>query len=344
MNYNYNPIADAFDQNQILGYATLSNFPLIGKSKFLYLDRQKNYLYTWSISNQRYELVSTTIQNSVAVQEKLGGIKPGTTFNNIAITDIINRLLYPVQFSSFTVAPDSNTVTFTEPLDSNNKERTLEVGQSIFNTNTTSTIKIILSTNFSPVTNLLFKEDYYGLLSLPNNPSDIAPSIPDSRSISASNVFTTNVLNHFSVVPGKLEWWLNAKDNLNQSFDSFKYTLKWVYRSIAFCSTNAGLINIPVAGLRTDIPLQNNGLTKPTSITTPSTLTTPNYIYIFIPKLGNSPFNLDLITSSGITVPFVFTELTSPVSRVVSSRETKVLYYMYRSLNPLAGSIKINLE
>lgn len=345
MNYNYNPIADTFDQNQILGYATVSNFPQQGKVKFLYLDKQKNYLYTWSVANQKYELVSSTVQSGTAVQKELGGIRQGATFNNVAVTEIVKRLLYPVEFSAYTIASGTSGVTLTEPLYSNEAEKILEVGQSIFSSNSDSSITINFSTNLAPISNLQLQEYYYGLKALPNNPDSSGPSIPQQRSLDILlNTYTTTVSNHFSVVPSRIEWWLTAKDNLNQPFSSFKYSYKWVYRSIAFCSTNSGLNNIPAAGLRTDIVLENNGLSRPTSLTKPDTNGIPNYIYIFIPKVGNSEYNLELITSSGIKVPFVFTNLTSAIQRVVSSRTTNVLYYMYRSLNPIAGSITINLE
>lgn len=126
--------------------------------------------------------------------------------------------------------------------------------------------------------------------------------------------------------PGFYSWYVTGTNSRNQQVNSNTITITWVHRTFTGYSTSGSVSNT------FDLTNISNVLERPTSVTKPAGAGA--YTYIFLPSSYTAYTSFK---SGGINVPMISSQVT------LSRLGVSVTYNLYRTLNPTAGSLTINL-
>ena len=185
--------------------------------------------------------------------------------------------------------------------------RTIEVGERLLG----STQQILFTTSIQNPQNLL--------------PNSIIYTAAGST---VTNPYTLDYDSIYNVrtSPGSYSWSAAGTNTKNQQVSSNTITITWAHRTFTGYSTSSSVVDT------SSLTATGDSLNRPTSATKPAGAS--SYIYIFLPT---SYAAYTSFTSGGFDVPMVSSQVT------LSRLGVLVTYNVYRTLNPTAGSLAVNL-
>lgn len=186
--------------------------------------------------------------------------------------------------------------------------RTIEVGERLLS----SPQEILFSISTQNPQNLLYGSVVY-----------------KADGVTVSNPYTPsyNTIPNLRVSPGSHTWNAVGTNSKGQQVTSNPITITWAHRAFTGYSSSSSVVN--TSGLTTI----NNSLSRPASVTKPAGASA--YIYIFLPTSYPAYTSFK---SGSFDVPMVNSQVT------LTRLDVAVTYNLYRTLNPTAGSLTINLE
>lgn len=149
----------------------------------------------------------------------------------------------------------------------------------------------------------------------------------DGSTVSNPYIPNYNSIPNVRVSPGSYSWNAVGTNTKTQQVVSNSITITWAHRTFTGYSTSGSVVNT------SELTTINNTLSRPTSVTKPAGASA--YLYIFLPT--SYPVYTSF-TSGGFDVPMANTSQVTLTRLGVS-----VTYNLYRTFNPTAGALTINL-
>jgi hypothetical protein len=196
-----------------------------------------------------FELVQETYNNTDEVPLPVGGISAGETFDNIPITEVLDKLLYPY------VNPVVTLIT--------NLPTTVEVGAAALEVDTD--VELSFTSTFSNnLSYCVFEEDNVAVSSQITLGTTFAYQL--SSYTAEPNIYLT---------PATRTWSAVVRNTNGDEYLGDTHTVKWAHRAFW------GWADAPVTSVA-ELTLIGDGLYRPTSVTKPIT-DNDAYLHIFLP-------------------------------------------------------------